>query len=389
MNIALIIFNADPQHGGAERYTADIAAALAKRGHRVDLISSRFGPAIPGVNFITLAASGPTRAARYAAFLNHLDAHLAGKSYDLIHAMLPVRRCDLYHPHAGMARAAMRSHLSRASTAGRTLARIGNHLNRKRRLFAETEDAMIHGPDKPVVLCLSDYVKGMILDHYPDISDQLVKLFNGIDLNAFDPATHSAARRTIRERFGVSPSANVALMIAQRFERKGLAEVIAATANLVRQSGNAAPRVLVVGKDNPSRSRQLAKQLGAEERIIFCGQTAQAADFYAAADFFVLPTRHDSCSLVVLEALVMGLPVISTVFNGACEIMNDGRHGFVLSDPADVAALTAAMRRLLDPATRQKMSHACLELRPRLSFDAHMDRLEEIYRARFKSAGHI
>jgi glycosyltransferase involved in cell wall biosynthesis len=78
----------------------------------------------------------------------------------------------------------------------------------------------------------------------------------------------------------------------------------------------------------------------------------------------------------------MGLPVISTVFNGACEIMTDGRHGYVLPDPADVEALTRAMSNLLDPNTRQKMRQACLALRPRLSFDAHVDRLEEIYRAR-------
>ena len=65
----------------------------------------------------------------------------------------------------------------------------------------------------------------------------------------------------------------------------------------------------------------------------------------------------------------MGLPVISTVFNGACEIMNDGRHGFVLADPADAPMLTAAMRQLLDPTARAKMSQACLELRPSLSLD--------------------
>jgi len=52
--------------------------------------------------------------------------------------------------------------------------------------------------------------------------------------------------------------------------------------------------------------------------------------FYRAADFFVLPTRHDPCSSSWLEALAMGLPVISTIFNGACEIMIDGVHGFVL-----------------------------------------------------------
>ncbi len=96
----------------------------------------------------------------------------------------------------------------------------------------------------------------------------------------------------------------------------------------------------------------------------------------------MLPTRHDSCSLVVLEALAMGLPVISTVFNGACEIMTDGTHGYVLANPADVRALTEAMRQFLDPAKRQAMHEACLALRPSLSFDAHMDRLEEIYRDR-------
>ncbi|MGD0770919.1 MAG: glycosyltransferase family 4 protein [Tepidisphaeraceae bacterium] len=375
MNIALVIFRGEEQRGGAERYTADIAAALGARGHGVVLLSTRFGREIPGVNFVPIAAQSPTRAGRYMEFLDHLDAHLAGRTYDLVHSMLPVRRCDLYHPHAGMAKAAM--------------ARLIDRLNRKRRLFAQVEDELIHGPQKPIVLCLSDYVKAMILRHYPDISDQLVTLFNGTDLTRFDPADHAAARKTIRERFGIPLGATTALMIAQYFERKGLAEVIAATANIAKTSAGAAPFVVVVGKDDPARGRQQAKRLGVQDRIIFAGQTDSAADFYAACDFFVLPTRHDSCSLVALEALAMGLPVISTVFNGACEIMTDGRHGYVLPDPADVEALTTAMSNLLDPDTRQRMSQACLALRPRLSFEAHVDRLEEIYRARFKSTGHV
>jgi len=389
MNIGLVIFRGDPQRGGAERYTADIAAALAERGHRVDLISTRFGGEIPGVNFIPIATNSPTRAGRYLDFLNHLETHLSGRKYDLIHSMLPIRRCDLYHPHSGMAKAALETHLARANGPARVLGRVANRLNRKRRVFAEVENELIHGPDKPMVLCLSDYVKAIILRHYPDITDQLVKLFNGTDLKLFDPAKHAPARQIIRERFGIAPEATVALMIAQHFERKGLAEVIAATANIAKSSRDAAPVALVVGKDDPSRSRQMAKRLGVDDKIIFAGQTDSSADFYAASDFFVLPTRHDSCSLVVLEALAMGLPTISTVFNGACEIMTNGRHGFVLPDPADVDALTTAMSSLLDRNRLREMQQACLALRPSLSFEAHMNRLEEIYRMRCKSAGHI
>jgi UDP-glucose:(heptosyl)LPS alpha-1,3-glucosyltransferase len=389
MNIALVIFRGDPQRGGAERYTADIAAALAERGHGVDLISTRFGPEIRGVNFVPIAAEGPTRAGRYLDFLNHLDAYLAGRKYDLIHSMMPIRRCDLYHPHAGMAKAALHTHLKRASAPARVLGQLANRLNRKRRVFAEMEDKLIRGPDKPIVLCLSDYVKGMILRHYPDITDQLAKLFNGTDLKLFDPSKHAAAREAIRRQFGIAADATVALMIAQHFERKGLGEVIAATANIVKTSGDSAPIVLVVGKDDPSRSRQQAQRLGVADRIIFAGQTTSSADFYAASDFFVLPTRHDSCSLVVLEALAMGLPAISTVFNGACEIMTDGVHGYVLPNPADVDALTIAISNLLEPQTRQKMRAACVALRPGLSFEAHVDRLEEIYRVRSQSAGDI
>jgi UDP-glucose:(heptosyl)LPS alpha-1,3-glucosyltransferase len=382
MNIGLVIFNADPQRGGAERYTADIAAALAGRGHQVDLISTRFGAAIDGVKFVSLDAKAPTRAGRYPIFLNSLDAHLRAQKYDLVHSMLPVRRCDIYHPHAGMAKAALQSHLSRPTAPSRALAQLANRLNRKRQLFAMVEEAMLHGPEKPFVICLSDYIKGMILKHDPGISSQLVKLFNGTDLVAFDPSRHLGGRQAIRKRFKIPQDATVALMIAQHFERKGLAEVIAAAANLAKPSLTAAPTILVVGQDDPNRSRELAKRLGVIDKMIFAGQTDRVADFYAAGDFFVLPTRHDSCSLVVLEALAMGLPVISTVFNGACEIMKDGEHGFVLANPADVPALTDAMSQLMDSGTRQKMHEACLALRPSLSFDAHMDRLEEIYRAR-------
>src|SRR5580704_4456824 len=129
MNIGLVIFIADPQRGGAERYTADIAAALAKRRHRVDLISTRFGQEIAGVNFVPIAAKSPSRSGRYLQFLEGLEKHLQRYKYEIIHSMLPIPRCDLYHPHAGMAKAALQTHLSRESSPARALAHLANCLN--------------------------------------------------------------------------------------------------------------------------------------------------------------------------------------------------------------------------------------------------------------------
>jgi UDP-glucose:(heptosyl)LPS alpha-1,3-glucosyltransferase len=75
----------------------------------------------------------------------------------------------------------------------------------------------------------------------------------------------------------------------------------------------------------------------------------------------------------------MGLPVISTIYNGATEIMTDGVHGFILKDPADIEALAKAMRKMLDPQRRSAMRQACLALRPTLSYEHHLEQLMRIY----------
>jgi UDP-glucose:(heptosyl)LPS alpha-1,3-glucosyltransferase len=336
--------------------------------------------------------------------------------------MLPVRRCDVYHPHAGIAAEAVaRGHMKHAGALAQTAAMFANRTNLKRRTFVAVERELLTGqgvsfdsqsgdtgrgapkpvpvsgkthrsastptcgtqtdplpmigPKPPIVLCLSNYVMRDVTAHYPLAPDRLVRLFNAVDLKKFDPTQRPEVRSEIRQRFGLDPDRPVALMIAQDFARKGLREAILAMHELADDR----LAMLVVGKEDPAVYQKVARLLGIEKRVIFCGSTSDPFAFYRAADFFVLPTRHDPCSLVVLEALAMGLPVISTAFNGACEIMTDGRHGFVLADPADVGALSGAMRRLLDATARREMSQACLALRPSLAYENHLDQLIAIY----------
>jgi len=378
VNVALIILHADPSRGGAEQYTADLAGALAARGHVVSLLAQDFGPAIPGVKLIPLIASGATRRAKYVRFLQSLETHLASTAYDIVHAMLPVRTCDVYHPHAGLAAEAIASgHRKHEGAAARAAAKLANRANLRRRAFAAVEKKLLAQVRPPVVLCLSEYVKATVRRHYSLPAEKLATLFNAVDLKKFDPSSRPEARDSTRARLGIGEDQTAALMIAQDFVRKGLREAILAL------SAVKDPKLVlvVVGRGNVSPYRKLARDHGVANRVIFNGPTDDPYSFYRAADFFVLPTRHDPCSLVVLESLAMGLPVISTIFNGACEIMEGGREGFVLPNPADVDALAKAMQTLLNLQRRSEMAKACLKLRPRLSFETHVDDLLAIYNA--------
>jgi UDP-glucose:(heptosyl)LPS alpha-1,3-glucosyltransferase len=339
----LIILHADPARGGAERYTIDLAVALVKAGHEVSLLASSFAEVPTGVTRVELPAGGLTRTRRYRAFLDSLAAHLDQANYDIVHAMLPVRRCDVYHPHAGLAVAAVRQKP------------LGAIFNPRRGAFTTVERELLDGSRPPIVIALSQYVKRAIEQFYPSLGDRLAVLFNAVDIDHFQPQPH-ALRDEVH-----------ALFVGKDAERKGLNEAEAAVIAL----GDRRLKLIVVGADPPSSY--------IPRHVQYIGNVADAKPHYADADFFVLPTKHDPCSLVVLEALTMGLPVISTRFNGACEIMTDGVHGYVLDDPKDWRTLADRIKRLLDPELRARMSAACLELRPKLAYEHHLSTLLAIY----------
>jgi UDP-glucose:(heptosyl)LPS alpha-1,3-glucosyltransferase len=361
MRIALVILHADPARGGAERYTVDLAAALAGTGHDVSLLAGSFADVPAGVSPIRLDHSGVTRVGRYRRFLKSLEEQTPPGRFDIVHAMLPVRRCDIYHPHAGIA----------AEAAAGSLR---HRLNRRRAYFAAVEKRLLDGDHPPVVLSLSDVIGRVVEKWYPNLPPvRRVKLFNGVDTGKFRPALDDAEKLGLRSKFGLSQDATLALMIAQDFERKGLGPAIEALAAV-----DARVRLVVAGRDDQTPFRQLATRLNVAGRIDWIGPTDDPASLYRAVDFFVLPTSHDPCSLVVLESLASGVPVITTVANGASEIIEIGLHGVILNDSA-ASPLAAAMGRLADATIRLAMSGECRTLRDLLSSHHHLTRLLEVY----------
>ena len=365
MKVALVILHADPARGGAERYTVDLAHGLAGRGHDVRIIAASFAPEVQPPVRVQLDSQSATRTLTYLKFLDLLDQHLAQENYDIVHAMLPVRRADIYHPHAGI--------------AAEQTQKWNVLFNPRRLVMARVERRLLTGPNSPIVISLSEYVKTDIRRHFPQLpAERLATLFNAVDLKKFDPTAAAAG--------AFSPLSNVradgrpyvwtALMVAQDFERKGLEQAIEALAKL--QLHAAPHRLVVVGDDFKAKYELLAKERRVD--VHFVGAVPDPRPYYRAADFFILPTRHDPCSLVVLEALAMGVPVISTKKNGATEIMTDGVHGHIIADPNDIDAIANAIREIISPHRRAALREACLALRPRLSFEHHLDQLEAIYK---------
>ena len=104
--------------------------------------------------------------------------------------------------------------------------------------------------------------------------------------------------------------------------------------------------------------RTAANRAGIADRVRFLGQRADVPRLMAAADVFCQPNiGPEPFGIVFVEALYAGLPVVTSGFGGATEIV-DKTCG-VLTTPGDAEALAAALRSLIqDPSRRQTLGAA-------------------------------
>ena len=115
------------------------------------------------------------------------------------------------------------------------------------------------------------------------------------------------------------------------------------------------------------------------DHVIFVGHQEPMRHAYFAADFLVHPTFYDPCSLVVLEALACGLPVITTRANGAHELLSPPREGYVLDDPHDHDLFAWSMAQLLDPQRRHACALAARKTAASWTFEHHYQALMDVF----------
>lgn len=107
-------------------------------------------------------------------------------------------------------------------------------------------------------------------------------------------------------------------------------------------------RLVLVG-DGSRRSEleSMAESLGVADRITFTGWLPDARPHIAGFDVFVLPSANEAFPLTILEAMLVGTPVVAADVGGVGEAIRDGTTGMLVAG-GDVGAVVQAVRRLLE-----------------------------------------
>ena len=207
--------------------------------------------------------------------------------------------------------------------------------------------------------------------------ENITSVSTGIDPERYVPGDKSKARAALVAH-GVPASGSLMAIVATLRSWKGHVYLLEALAGL--PEGH-----LVIVGDGPYRPsiEQKLAELGLAHRVTFAGQQRDVSPWLQAADLFVLPSyANEGVPQAVLQAMMSGLPVVSTTVGAIAEAVDHGVTGYLVG-PRDTPALRDALASLLgDPEHAAAMGRAGRERAvAHFSREAMLDRMEAIFHA--------
>ena len=311
---------------GLDEQATDLAAMLDGAGAPVETLFH--GKSAADIATLHLKAMATALLARHRG-VEHLHAHFASDATTV--ALLAARLSGLPFSFTAHARDIYHTYTTPADDNAVRRAKI-------------TEAAF--------TVTVSDYNRSHLCRLAPAEAARIHMLYNGIDLSRFTP-------RPALSRPGL------VMAVGRLIEKKGFSDLIAACA-LLRRSGTDF-RCMIVG-DGPLHG-ELAQQIAAADlgdRVEITGPQTQEKliGLMQTASLAVLPCivsgsgDRDGLPTVLLEAMALGLPVVTTTVSGGPEIVVHGETG-LLVEPQDRPALAASIESLLAcPDSMRRMGEA-------------------------------
>lgn len=213
--------------------------------------------------------------------------------------------------------------------------------------------------------------------HEIGLKQEVVPVSCGIDLTRFHAGDKD---EDLKRRYGIPLDRPVLLYVGRLDYEKNVHVTFKALAKIIKECP--AHLVLVgIGKDKENLE-QLGLELGIKDNVSFTGfvPNDDLPVLYRSADVFVIASIAELQSIVTLEAMASGLPVIAANAIALPELCHDNENGFVFP-PGDSDALAEKLRQILtDNELRARMSAKSLEIVQAHDFNRTVATYEEIYK---------
>lgn len=360
----ILHINSARTFGGGERHTADLANALARRGHEV------FAAAPAGSPLVEELKRVPAENVFELPLRNALDVQSA------IELARRVREHEIEVIHAHVARDYLLAALaSRRSDAPLVLTR---HLERPlKSLHRWTLSGVAR------VIAVSEAVERALLAQKIFPPEKIRRISNGIDIERFERRARAFDTQRFRRLAGIKGQLVVGTAGELR-EHKGQEDFIRAAQLVAERCADV--DFVIAGEDQSPRREyrahleRLVRELQLQTRVHFTGWLEDVAALLPALDIFVSSSRVEPFGLVMVEAMAAGLPVVATATGGAREIVEDGVTGKLVI-PEDWHSLSEAISSLLtDEEQRRRMGTKGLErARKHFSLERMVAETEALY----------
>lgn len=324
MKIALVKSRLNAR-GGLEKYARALLSHFAAKGHEVTFLTSGDPPTLPKV--ISLCKNSKFSLWNLCKFNRAIALWLRKNPHEIVFGL--ERTLQATHLRLGMG--VHRVYLKRRFQRERFFKKITLFINPLHLLTLFFEKKAIENPNLQQLICNSTMVKEEVLENFLIDEDKIKVVHNGVEWMAWErPFRESLKRpRAAPYRF---------LFVGNGYQRKGLPQLMEALSSISQEY-----HLTVVGKEkNIFFFIQLAKKLGIEKKVTFAGPQEALLPFYQEADALVIPSLYDPFANVTVEALAMGLFVVTSAYNGGKEVLQK-KSGVVIKNLFCVASVKEAL----------------------------------------------
>ncbi|MCA8968390.1 MAG: glycosyltransferase family 4 protein [Planctomycetes bacterium] len=346
LDIALILDRWEPKRGGLEAYADSLCTALARRGHRVVIVTGTANDRVVMDDDLARRVTVESVRGQGVRFYEESDELLPRleSAGFLTVAFRHPGPANVFLPLGGLLVSSLAARRRSENALMRPARALARRMSSRTRVYLEREDRFFRdGASVPrLCLCNSPLVASDVASRHPAFAGKLDVVGLPVDMVRFHPpdgARREAARSALRLCGGPA-----ILFVGHDEKRKGLA---AAKAVLRRIRARRVDARLVLAGRGTERFRD------SERGVIGLGFVEDMLRVYHACDVLLAPSLEDNLSYCALEALSTGLPVVTTRCNGvAAWLAPEGsstasRIARVVQDPKSVPDLDAATLAML------------------------------------------